>query len=137
MAEPPDVLVTDTHPLVWFATGQQRKLSRRARAVFGAFDRGDCALLVPSPVLMELWFLSINGTIAAAPNLRAWWRTVATDELVELALEHSDILMASEFDWSHRDPHDRLIVAAALRMGCPLLTADSAIAAWGGVDVYW
>jgi PIN domain nuclease of toxin-antitoxin system len=137
MAELPELLVTDTHPLVWFATGQQRKLSRRARAVFDAFERGDCTLLVPSPVLMELWFLSLNGTIAASPSLRAWWRAVASDELVELSLEHADILLAAELDWKHRDPHDRLIVATALRMGCPLLTADNAIADWGGVDVYW
>ncbi|MGJ3628601.1 PIN domain-containing protein [Sphingomonas sp. MMS24-JH45] len=34
---------------------------------------------------------------------------------------------AGEMDWARRDPADRLIVATARALGCPLLTADEAI----------
>ena len=131
------MVVVDTHPLVWYACGTPRKLSARAKRIFELFETGSCSLLVPAPVLLELWFLSLNGTIGAAPSFRRWWRSIAREALVEVPLEHGDILDASELAWGHRDPQDRLIVATALRLDCPLLTADHAIHAWGGVDVVW
>jgi PIN domain nuclease of toxin-antitoxin system len=57
--------------------------------------------------------------------------------LVEVPLEADDIMSASELDWAHRDPQDRLIVATSLRLEYPLLTADRAIQEWGGADVVW
>jgi PIN domain nuclease of toxin-antitoxin system len=92
---------------------------------------------VPAPVLIELWFLSLNGTIDPQPSLRRWWRAMAKDTLVEVPLEHEDILSAAELDWTHRDPQDRMIAAMALRLDYPLLTADAAIHEWGRVDVVW
>lgn len=35
------------------------------------------------------------------------------------------------------DPADRFIAAAALEASAPLVTADQAITAWGGVEVIW
>jgi PIN domain nuclease of toxin-antitoxin system len=35
------------------------------------------------------------------------------------------------------DPADRFIAAAALELDAPLVTADQAIAHWGGVDIIW
>ena len=136
-ADSPTALVVDTHPLVWYAADERRRLSARAKKAFDRFERGECTLLVPAPVLLELWFLSLNGTIDARPSLRRWWRAMARDTLVDVPLEHEDILAASELSWTHRDPQDRLIVAIALRLDCPLLTADQAINDWGGVEVVW
>jgi hypothetical protein len=49
----------------------------------------------------------------------------------------NDVLRARELDWSHREMSDRMIVASALRLDLPLVTADRAIAEWGGVEVIW
>ena len=136
-ADTPAAVVVDTHPLVWYACGTTRRLSSRAKRVFEQFERGACSLLVPAPVLLELWFLSLNGTIAAEPSFRGWWRAMARDCLVEVPLEHEDVLAASELAWKHRDPQDRLIVATARRLDCPLLTADDAIHASGTVEALW
>jgi PIN domain nuclease of toxin-antitoxin system len=124
-------------PDVNYAHPSHRRLSARAKSAFERFERGSCSLLVPAPVLLELWFLSLNGTIDARPSLRRWWRAMARDTLVDVPLEHEDVLAASELAWTHRDPQDRLIVAIALRLDCPLLTADEAIHDWGGVEVVW
>jgi PIN domain nuclease of toxin-antitoxin system len=44
---------------------------------------------------------------------------------------------ARELEWDHTDGSDRLIVAIVLRLDLPLVTADRAIAQWGGVEVIW
>jgi PIN domain nuclease of toxin-antitoxin system len=130
-------VVVDTHPLVWYACDQRRRLSPLAKKVFERFERGQCSLFVPAPVLLELWFLSLNGTIETAPSLGRWWRAMARDTLVEVPMEHEDVLGAAALAWAHRDPHDRLIAATAQRLDFPLLTADAALRAWGGVEIVW
>ena len=40
--------VTDTHPLVWYAAGKHRKLSRKALRVFNAAARDEALIYVPA-----------------------------------------------------------------------------------------
>lgn len=136
-AEVPEVVVVDTHALFWFATDNSRRLGRLARRVFDMFEQGRCSVCVPATVLTELWFLSLNGTLVIQSSFRAWWRQQRNEMLVEVPLEHDDVLVASSLDWVHRDPQDRLIVATAMRLDVPLVTADEAIHDWGGIEVLW
>ena len=39
-------------------------------------------------------------------------------------------VMAAELEWQHGDPADRLIIATARELGCPLLTSDKKILAY-------
>jgi hypothetical protein len=45
--------VADTHALVFHAADQQRKLGRKARAHFEAFEAGEAVLYVLTPVVIE------------------------------------------------------------------------------------
>jgi len=45
--------VTDTHPLVWYAAGKHRKLSRKALRVFNAAARDEALVYVPAFVGSE------------------------------------------------------------------------------------
>jgi PIN domain nuclease of toxin-antitoxin system len=51
-------------------------------------------------------------------------------EIVPLTAKAS--LRASQFDWHHCDPFDRMIAAVALQEGCPVVSPD---AAFDGVGV--
>lgn len=62
-------------------------------------------------------------------------------ELVHEPMSEADVREAARLDWEHRDLFDRLIVAAARRLGLPLLTRDRAITDraqdTGGIEVAW
>jgi PIN domain nuclease of toxin-antitoxin system len=45
--------------------------------------------------------------------------------------------LAHTLGFVHRDPFDRLIVATAYALGCPLVTADGPITDSGLVKVIW
>lgn len=126
--------VTDTHALVHYVKDERRKLGRRAWAAFESLRDGRAALYVPAPVSIEIWFLFLGGRLGA-PSLQSFWRD--HPELQHVELLHEDIVRASDLEWEHRDPYDRLIVSTALRLGLPLITGDQEITGWGGVDVCW
>ncbi|MFZ5469849.1 MAG: type II toxin-antitoxin system VapC family toxin [Myxococcota bacterium] len=129
--------MTDTHPLVWFAAARLRKLSKRARAAFEAYESGRLDLYVPMPVVLETWLLAQGGVIRVETSLERWWRRLRNPRLHFQDISAEDVFAASALGWHHRDLYDRLIVATALALGLPLLTADSAISDWGGVEVVW
>ncbi len=128
--------VTDTHPLVWQAA-QPRKLGRRAARAFAAYEAGDAVLYVPAPVVLESWFLVKNGRIRHDTSVEAWWRQLASPALILEPMPAEDVFAAGRLDWHHDDVFDRLIVACALRLGLPLVTADRSITDSGLVDVLW
>ena len=129
--------VVDTHALVWFAANNIRKLGRRALAAFEEFENGDTVLHVPAPVVLETWFLARAERIRLSTSFAHWWEELASPTLVLEPMNAEDVLAAAGFAWSHQDVYDRLIVAAALRLGLPLITADSAIEESGLVETVW
>ena len=131
------LFVLDTHPLIWHAAGANAKLGPVARKAFRDYERGACALYVPAPVVIETWFLSMNGTIRVDGSIASWWQRIASPTLLHVDLSHDDILEAARLDWDHNDVFDRMIVAVARRLDCPLLTKDATIQAFAGVETAW
>src|SRR4051812_7621169 len=117
-----DLFVVDTHPLLFYAGDQLRKLGRKARQVFDHFEQGRATLFVPAPVVLETWLLARNGTIELETSLQSWWRRVSRPGLVQIDLSAEDIFAAERLDWRHRDFFDRLVVATARRLDCALVT---------------
>jgi PIN domain nuclease of toxin-antitoxin system len=132
-----DSFVVDTHPLVLFAAGAGRRLGRKARAAFEAFEAERATLYIPAPVVLESWLLARGGKIKLKTTLRAWWDTLERAGLQHVPMESLDVIAASELDWQHHDVFDRLIVATAQRLELPLITGDAEITDWGRVDVHW
>lgn len=129
--------VTDTNALVHVAANRMRRLGAKAKAIFSRFERGDVILYVPAIVGVEIWLLSQAGTVVLESGYEPWWAQFEGPTLIRDDLVWADINTAASLRWSHPDWFDRLVVAAALRLGLPLITADAAISDWGGVDVVW
>ena len=74
--------------------------------------------------------LAEKGRLELAPNLDVWISTNLTAP-VELEPISPAICIAScRLPAFHGDPADRLIVATAITLGIPLITADKKIIDW-------
>ena len=133
-------VVADTHALHWFLFGSER-LSERARHALETAEADPAGGIVLSVAsLIDLDYLAAAGRIA--PSLVSQLRIVVHDPAFnihhvavndDVAERFSDTALAPL-----RDPCDRLIVATALVLDVPLVSADRAIGALGaGVEVLW
>ena len=128
------VYVTDTHPLVWYATGRHRQLSHKVLRAFHAAS--GAAALIYVPVLWEIAMLLKVGRLALQEPYGDW----AEHLLVQpgFALAALDVSMLAEaYYYPFPDPFDSVITATARVMDLPLLTNDAEINASQLADVYW
>jgi PIN domain nuclease of toxin-antitoxin system len=113
--------VFDTHAWVWAAAGDQRaeKLKTFAgTAVVSAISQ------------WEVSMLAMKRRLTLKPDEEAWFfaNLAPPVSLAPLSVEIS--LTSCRLPDFHGDPADRIIVATALSMGLPLVTADERIIAW-------
>lgn len=133
----PPVLVTDTHPLVWYITAQFSKLPKKVRKAFDDAVEGRCAIFVPAVVLWELSLLIKAGTVRPLVTLEEYVQEHFFAKAISiLDLETEDVLRSHGLGFS-RDPFDVLIAAMALRIDCPLITADAIIHERKPCDLFW
>jgi PIN domain nuclease of toxin-antitoxin system len=69
-----ELAVTDTHPLLWWARGEKKRLGRNARSVYEAVEMGRAVLFVPTVVLVEIGDLARRGVIRLTGGLGSWTR---------------------------------------------------------------
>lgn len=123
-------MILDTCALLFLASGD-RRLSRAAR------ER-----LQREPAR---WFCAISGFEIALkhqqgkltlPVTPLQWLCAVADRyaLTEVPLDSALCTAAAELPHHHRDPFDRFIIAAALRLGVPVVTVDPKFSPYG-VDV--
>lgn len=131
------VYVTDTHPLVFFATGDLRRMSRRCTRIFRRAEEGRDQVHVPVICFFELAMLMERGRIRSRLDFDAWHELVAQRPGLPIEpLAWEDIREARGLA-GLIDPFDRLIAATAVRLGAPLLTGDERIRGSGFVRTVW
>lgn len=131
------LLVTDTHPLVWYITAQFHKLPAKVKQAFDDAIDGRCAIFIPPIVLWELSLLIKAGTVRSSLTLEEYVQErFFAKALSVLDLETEDILRSHSLSFS-KDPFDVLIVAMALRTECPLITADAIIHDQKPCQLFW
>lgn len=126
--------VTDTNALYWYLT-QDKKLSKKAKVIFEAAQRGETRIVVSVIVMAELYFI-----LQKKPLQKPF-----TDIYIELRsqpyfrfvpLNHGHILDFAK-DAAVPEMHDRIITGLARRLNAPLLTSDPLIAASNLVTIEW
>ena len=113
--------VLDTHAWVWMSAGApeaHKGATFRGRSIVSAISVWEVAMLVQ------------KGRLDLAPDVDTWIsanlkRPVELEPLSPVVCIASSRLL--EF---HGDPADRLIVATAMTLGLPLMTADKKIIEW-------
>ena len=126
--------VLDTHACI-FMFSAPRKLGMRARAAIRQVESGRALAWLPAVVVAEVLMLrELGRTNISLPELQT-----ALDRSEALRFSPLDLPQLDEFAALSviRDPFDRLIVAAARRLGACLLSRDSALAESALVEVQW
>lgn len=136
-AAPTAAIVADTHAVLWSLFNPAR-LSAAARAAFTAAEAADAPIYVSAITVVELRYLVEKRTITEA-DFQA-----VLDALVDvntaLTITPLDLDAARNVQAIPRavvpDMPDRIIAAAALHLGLPLVTCDTRIRA-SSVTVVW
>jgi len=129
--------VTDTHPLIWYATGRRAKLSTRAARIFDHATRGRALIYVPALVIWEIALLARRGRIIAGEPIGKWASRLVAQAGFDLVPLDLEIINEATTLPLVKDPFDAAIVATARLKDVPLLTRDHEIIVSRLVDVIW
>lgn len=131
-----NAVVTDTHPLVFYAAGGG-KLSPRVKAVFEAAEARRTIIYVPAAVIWEVGMLARIVRINLHRPVRAFFADLFSNPAFQPhPLDADQVFDADELRFT-RDPFDALVTAAARDLTLPLITRDAAIRASGTVPTIW
>jgi len=130
------VYVTDTHPLVWYATNKQAKLSKKALSAFNAASRGDALIYVPSFVFWEIATLLKIGRVSIQESFGEWAEHLIAQPGFDIAPFTVEVT-SEAYAYPFGDPFDAVITATAKVMDLALITRDLNITDSRLVDVHW
>jgi PIN domain nuclease of toxin-antitoxin system len=130
-----EVILLDTHTLVWL-TAEPGKLSRPAASAIRRAIRGG-GIAISAITLWELAWLASHSRLELTGTLEAYLEEIAS-RVVVLPLTPKIAALANQFapDYSS-DPCDRLIGATALAEGLLLVTKDSKIRDCRQIRTLW
>jgi PIN domain nuclease of toxin-antitoxin system len=120
-------ILLDTHALVWWLQNDSR-LSKRAAVII---KNPTNKILVSAAVGWELAIKVNLGKIRPASLVQGLEETMSRETFEELPVTVAQAIRAGLLPMHHRDPFDRLLAAQAQSLGCPILSADSLLDAYG------
>ena len=130
------VYVTDTHPLLYYATNTKRKMSPKAWKAFEAASRGEALIHIPTVVLWESCNLVKAATVILSEPFRRWVERIMNHRGFNVVpFDHEGVMEVNDSPFS--DPYDAAIAGSARLLELPLITRDAKIADSGWVDIYW
>jgi PIN domain nuclease of toxin-antitoxin system len=131
------IYVTDTHPLVFWASNRRRRLGNRARRILQEAEQGKHSIIVPIVVLEEIKRLVERKIVRLEVPFRRWAEELERSPNFQVQAYTLEVLLESVSIAAMRDPADRAIVATARQLRCPLITADELIRDGEWVDTVW
>lgn len=121
-------LLLDTHIALWLDSGDERLGTASRNAIEAAWNSGG-RLFFSAVSAWEIALLVDKGFIELDLPVVAWVdRFVGRAGLEALPLDYKTAALAYNLgDLDHRDPADRLLIASAIGLACPLVTHDDRI----------
>jgi PIN domain nuclease of toxin-antitoxin system len=123
-----DRLLLDTHVALWLDSGDER-LSAATRAVIDRSWQTGGTIYLSAVTAWEIALLVDAGHIELDMPAEAWVERFLDRPGIEaVPLSHRAACGAYQLPHlEHRDPADRLLVATAIELACPLVTYDQRI----------
>ena len=113
-------LLLDTHVFLWWEA-KSPDLGSRAKALIA--DPSNLVFVSAAAI----WEIGIKRRLKKLQFSGSATDTIASNGFTELPIGAGDAEFASELDWDHGDPFDRLLVAQAVRRSMTLMSVDRAI----------
>ena len=123
-----DRLLLDTHITLWLDSGDDR-LRRSTRALIDDCWRNGGTILLSAVTAWEIALLVDTGRVDLDVAVEAWVERFLQRPGIEAAsLGHRAACRSYRLHHlEHRDPADRLLIATAIELACPLVTYDDRI----------
>jgi PIN domain nuclease of toxin-antitoxin system len=127
-----DRLLLDTHIALWLDSGDQR-LTAATRSLIDTCWKAGGTIYFSAVTAWEIALLLDGGRISLDAAVEAWVeRFLDRPGLVAVPLGVNVACRAYQFaELAHRDPADRLLIATAIELGCPMVTYDERIERFG------
>jgi PIN domain nuclease of toxin-antitoxin system len=125
-------LLLDTHIALWLNSGSGRLRPATRELIDSCWSDGG-TIYLSSVTALEIALLADTGRIALDMPAFDWVERFLARPGVEAA-PLSWRAAAGAYQWptlDHRDPADRLLIATAIELDCPLVTYDQRIAEFG------
>lgn len=118
------MILLDTNAVIWTVNGDPRLGTVATQAIGDSDDRRYSAMM-----LWEMAMLTQKGRLSFTPTLDQWIeRAVLFLDLAEVAMTGAMTKEAGRLPGDlHGDPCDRIMIATARILGCPLVTSDRKI----------
>jgi len=129
--------VTDTHSLLWHASGRVQKLGPRARDHFERTDRREAAIFEPTFVLAEVGELVHLGRVLLPRPFEEWLDDLFGSKVSIPADLTAHVVRRAQNLFAISERGDRLIAATAVALDVPLMSRDAEIAACAQVERLW
>jgi PIN domain nuclease of toxin-antitoxin system len=125
-------LLLDTHIVLWLDSGSPH-LRQSTRALIDDCREGGGTILLSAVTAWEIALLVDSGRIDVDLPVDDWVARFLTRPGVGAApLSPRAAARAYQLHHlEHRDPADRLLIATAIELACPLITYDDRIARFG------
>ena len=127
-----DRLLLDTHIALWLDSGDNRLRASTRALIDGCWQNGG-AILLSAITVWEIALLVDTGRIDLDIPVAAWIeRFLDCPGIEAVPLGHQAASRSYQLHHlEHRDPADRLLIATAIELACPLVTYDERIVRFG------
>jgi len=127
-----DRLLLDTHIALWLDSGDDRLRASTRALIDGCWQNGG-AILLSAITVWEIALLLDTGRIDLDVPVAAWIeRFLDCPGIEAVPLGHQAASRSYQLHHlEHRDPADRLLIATAIELACPLVTYDEHIVRFG------
>lgn len=131
------MIVLDTHAWVWWVNDPQELSPAANRAIDTA--REENAIYVSSISAWEVALLVAKGRLQLTMDVEDWIaRSEALPFLNFIPVDNRIAVRSTTLPGTlHSDPADRIIIAAALTLGAPIVTKDEKIKRYRHVKTVW
>jgi PIN domain nuclease of toxin-antitoxin system len=120
-------LLIDSHIVLWWFS-RTRQLSRPARQAIGDPQN---RIYVSAAAAWELAIKVNLGKLDAKPLISNFPQLLLEEGFHRLAISTDHALRAGTLSRHHNDPFDRMLVAQAQALNCPIVSADSVFDSYG------
>lgn len=130
------MIILDTCAFLWLINDQS-KLSSTAYLTIQA---NSSKLFVVSVTAWEIAIKSASGKLELADNLspeETFQMSMLDYNLKEISVNSKIFCRSAALPMIHKDPCDRMIIAAAMEYHCSIITADKMFSRYPDIKVVW